>query len=62
METYFSAYKKVHGLVIPHALDTAVVGVRTTQRIIVDRVVLNPVIEDARFVPELPERTAGVAP
>lgn len=62
VETYFSAYKKVHGLVIPHALDTAVVGVRTTQRIIVDRVVLNPVIEDARFVPELPERTAGIAP
>ena len=57
VETYFSAYKKVHGLSIPHALETTVAGVRSTERIVIDRVVLNPVLDDSVFAPPFPERT-----
>jgi hypothetical protein len=57
VETYFSDYKKIHGLSIPHALDTAVVGARSLERIVIDRVVLNPALGDSIFAPSLPAQS-----
>ena len=57
VETYFSGYKKVHGLQIPHVLDTAIGGARTTERIVIDHVMLNPVLSDALF--SAPAVTSG---
>lgn len=51
VETYFSSYKKVHGLSIPHVLDTAVAGVRSTERIVIDHVVINPILNESEFAP-----------
>ena len=49
VETYFSAYKNVNGLQIPHILDTSIGGARTLERIIVDHVSVNPVLSEAIF-------------
>lgn len=49
VETYFSAYKKVNGLQIPHILDTSIGGARTLEQIIVDHVSVNPVLSEAIF-------------
>ncbi len=49
--TYFRNYKPVDGLLIAHELDTAVEGMpgAGTQRILIDKVALNPVLDPARF-------------
>jgi hypothetical protein len=49
--TYFRNYKKVDGLLIAHELDTAVEGVPNAgmQRILIDKVSLNPVLDPALF-------------
>jgi hypothetical protein len=47
--TYFSDYKPVNGLMIPHLLETAVEGVPGSEKIMVERVALNPKLDDARF-------------
>lgn len=49
MMTYFRDYKSVDGLMMPHVLETRVDGVRDAERIIVERVALNPMLDDARF-------------
>lgn len=51
VETYFSGYKMVHGLQIPHILDTAIGGARTTERIVIDHITLNPVLSETLFAP-----------
>ncbi len=47
--TYFRDYKPVNGLMIPHLLETAVEGVPGSEKIMVERVALNPQLDDARF-------------
>jgi hypothetical protein len=47
--TYFRDYKQVNGLLIPHLLETTVDGVPGSERIMVERVALNPQLADARF-------------
>ena len=47
--TYFRDYKAVNGLMIPHLLETAVEGVPGSEKIMVERVALNPQLDDARF-------------
>jgi hypothetical protein len=49
--TYFRNYKAVDGLLIAHELDTAIEGMpgAGTQRILVDKVALNPVLDATRF-------------
>jgi hypothetical protein len=47
--TYFRDYRPVDGLMIPHLLETTVEGVPGSQRIMVERVALNPRLDDARF-------------
>jgi outer membrane lipoprotein-sorting protein len=56
VETYFSDYKHVKGLWIPGTLDTAVEGVRSTQRIVIDRFVVNSPLDDGMFSVPAPER------
>ncbi|CAN5817719.1 hypothetical protein BH11PSE8_BH11PSE8_39870 [soil metagenome] len=47
--TYFRDYKPVGGLQIAHQLDTAVEGVPGSQRIFIEKVALNPVLDASRF-------------
>jgi hypothetical protein len=47
--TYLRDYRSVSGLMIPYVNETAVEGVRQTEKIIVEKVVVNPRLEDARF-------------
>lgn len=47
--TTFRDYRPVEGLLIPHLLETAVEGVRDSERIVVERVALDPDLDDGRF-------------
>jgi outer membrane lipoprotein-sorting protein len=47
--TYLRDYRSVNGLMIPHVNETAVDGVKQTQKIIVEKVIVNPKLEDSRF-------------
>ncbi len=47
--TYLRDYRSVDGVMIPHVLETAAEGVAGTERITVERVVLNPDLPDGRF-------------
>lgn len=47
--TYYRDYKRVDGLLIPHLLETVVDGVPGSEKIVIERVVLNPELADARF-------------
>jgi hypothetical protein len=47
--TYFRDYRTVDGLLIPHVLETAVEGVKGSEKIRVDRVVVNPPRDEGRF-------------
>ena len=47
--THYRDYKKVDGLMVPHVLETSVDGVAQTEKIVIDRVVINPPLDDARF-------------
>ncbi|MCU1280185.1 MAG: putative signal peptide protein, partial [bacterium] len=47
--TYFRNYKKVDGVMIPHVMETIVDGVPGSEKIVVDRVVINPPLADTRF-------------
>jgi hypothetical protein len=49
METYLRDYKLESGLLIPHVLETAVEGVKARQMFVVQNVVVNPQLSDARF-------------
>ena len=42
-------YRSVNGLKIPHVLETVVQGVKRTEKIQIEKVVVNPPLEDARF-------------
>src|SRR3984893_5091814 len=47
--TYMRDYRSVNGLLIPYVNETAVEGVRQTEKILVEKVVVNPKIEDSHF-------------
>jgi len=47
--TYFRDYKPVNGLLIAHELDTAVEGIPGAQRILIEKVALNPTLDPLRF-------------
>ena len=55
-ETYFSDYRKVGSLMIPHARETTVADAHAGERLVIDRVVVNKKYDDSFFVP--PVRTA----
>jgi outer membrane lipoprotein-sorting protein len=46
---HFRDYKSVDGLMMPYLLDTEVEGVKETERIQIEKIVLNPKLDDIRF-------------
>jgi hypothetical protein len=46
---YLRDYRPVNGLMIPHLLETAVEGVQRTEKIRVEKVEVNPQLEESRF-------------
>lgn len=57
---YYRDYKSEHGLVVPHTLETAVQGVKTTYKIQISRVAVNEVFNDSLF--QRPQLAAAGAP
>jgi len=49
VETYFRDYRSVDGLMIPYVVETRVQGVEGSERISVERVVVNPKLGASRF-------------
>lgn len=47
--TTFRDWRSVDGLMVPHLLETAVEGIRGTERIVVEQVLLNPTLPATRF-------------
>ena len=47
--TYLRDFRPVSGLMIPYVNETAVDGVKKTEKILVEKVVVNPNLEEARF-------------
>ncbi len=46
---YLSDYRKVDGLMIPHLIETRVEGLPRTEKILVEKVVVNPPLQESRF-------------
>jgi hypothetical protein len=49
VETYFRDYRSVNGLMIPYVNETVVESVKKTEKIMVEKVIVNPNLEEARF-------------
>ena len=47
--TYLRDYRSVNGLMIPYMNETAVDGVKQTEKIQVEKVIVNPKLEDSHF-------------
>jgi len=59
VETYFSDWRDVDGLLIPHRQETRMADYPDTQFVTVDSVTVNPAIDDERFV--MPPRTRNAS-
>lgn len=46
---YLRDYKAVSGLMMPYVLETAVEGVRDTEKIMIDSIIANPKLDQTRF-------------
>jgi hypothetical protein len=42
-------YRSVNGLMIPYVNETVVEGVRQTEKIVVEKVIVNPKLDDSHF-------------
>jgi hypothetical protein len=49
VSTFFRDYRPVNGLMIPFINETAVQGVTQTEKIRIEKVIVNPNLEDSRF-------------
>ncbi len=49
VDVYFREYRSVDGLMIPHVLESVVVGSRQTHKMTIEKVVVNPSLDDSRF-------------
>ena len=49
MSTLLRDYRAVNGLQIPYVIETAVDGVKQTEKIRIEKVVVNPKLEDSLF-------------
>jgi hypothetical protein len=56
IETRFDDYRQVSGLLFPHSIDTGVVGRPRRLTVSVEKVEVNPTLEDARFAMPSPGR------
>jgi protein SCO1/2 len=63
VSTFLRDYRKVDGRLLPHVLETVVDGVRGSEKILIEKVVINPPLEEARFQrPSLPGGHAATVP
>jgi len=46
---YYRDYRAVNGLMMPYLLETKVVGVKQTEKITIEKIAINPRVEDSRF-------------
>jgi outer membrane lipoprotein-sorting protein len=46
---YLRDYRAVNGLMIPHLIETSVQGVQRTEKIQIEKVVVNPRLDESRF-------------
>ncbi len=53
MESIIGDYKEVDGMMFPHSIDGGVKGAPQRQKIIIEKIEINPPIDDARF--KMPE-------
>ena len=61
-ETSFSDYKEVGGLVYPHAIEAGPKGSAQKQKITIEKVEINPVLDEARFkMPKVEEAKPDAA-
>jgi outer membrane lipoprotein-sorting protein len=51
--TYLRDYRSVQGLMIPYVVETAVEGVKGTHKMTVEKVVVNPKLDDSHFAKPL---------
>jgi hypothetical protein len=49
MWTVMRDYKSINGLLIPHLMETRVDGIPGSEKIAVEKVALNPALDDALF-------------
>ena len=49
VEVYYRDYRAVSGLMMPYVLETKVQGVKQTEKIEIEKVAVNPAVEDSRF-------------
>jgi outer membrane lipoprotein-sorting protein len=49
IETYFRDYRATQGLMMPYVFETAVEGVKGTEKIEIEKVVVNPALDDSLF-------------
>ena len=49
VQVYYRNYRTVNGLLLPQLLETKVEGVRQTEKIEIEKVIVNPRVEDSRF-------------
>jgi hypothetical protein len=49
VEIYYRDYKTACGLMLPYVMETKVQGIKTTGKIEIENVAVNPRVEDSRF-------------
>jgi outer membrane lipoprotein-sorting protein len=49
VEVYYRDYRPVDGLVMPYLMETVTQGVKQTEKIEIEKIAVNPKLEDARF-------------
>lgn len=57
---YYRDYRSEHGLVVPHTVETAVLGVKASYKIQISRVAINEVLSDSLF--QKPQLAAAITP
>jgi outer membrane lipoprotein-sorting protein len=49
VEVYYRDYRSVNGLMMPYLQETRVEGVKQTEKIAIEKISINPALEDSRF-------------
>ena len=60
METSFGDFKEVGGIYFPHTIEGGPKGAPMRQQIVLEKIELNPVIDDSRF--KMPAPAASPSP
>lgn len=62
-ETIFGDFKEVDGLMLPHSIEAGAAGMPMRQKLSIEKIELNPAIDDARFVmPPKPVQAPAATP